>query len=201
MSTDAPRLIKPGAAAAAPWTGAGRRSGRDRANGSRRWPPSVRAARQGARPVPARAPRGRGAAARHRRARRSRTRPTATRSRSSSRAPYPGRPGARGAHHRRSCAGTRWRWWCAPTRRYGELGGHIAQLRVGGRDLRGRLQPLLPRPRRRPRRRSGVLPAAFGARRLCARLPRRAADRGRSSRNYRQEVGGARPVAPIRIRG
>ena len=46
------------------------------------------------------------------------------------------------------------------------------ELRLGGGPLRGRLQPFLPR---RPRRGPRVLPAAFRARRLRARLPRGAA--------------------------
>ena len=46
------------------------------------------------------------------------------------------------------------------------------------RPVRGRLQPFLPR-RRRWSRRPRVLPAAFGARRLRARVPRRPPVRGR----------------------
>ena len=61
-------------------------------------------------------------------------------------------------------------------RRLGRARRPHRQLRVGGRPVRGRLQPFLPRPRRRrPARRPRLLPAALGARRLRARLPRRAA--------------------------
>ena len=51
------------------------------------------------------------------------------------------------------------------------------QLRVGGRSVRSRLQPFLPR---RARRRPGVLPAALRPGGLCARLSRRPAHRGES---------------------
>ena len=69
------------------------------------------------------------------------------------------------------------------------------ELCVGGRPVRGRLQPLLPRAHRRRRRRPGLLPAAFGAGRLCARLPRGPAERGTTSRTT------ARRSAPADARG
>ena len=62
-------------------------------------------------------------------------------------------------------------------RRLGRARRPHRELRLGGRSVRGRLQPLLPRPRRRAgdgdARRPRLLPAALGARRLRARLPRR----------------------------
>ena len=51
-------------------------------------------------------------------------------------------------------------------------------VRVGGRALRGRLQPLLPRQGRRRLRRPGLLPGPRRAGHLRARVPRRAPDRG-----------------------
>ena len=58
------------------------------------------------------------------------------------------------------------------------------ELRLGGRSVRSRLQPFLPR------RRPGVLPAAFGARRVCERVPRRPAVARSSFDHYRRETGG-----------
>ena len=115
-------------------------------------------------------------------------------------APYPGDLDARGAHHgdhaleRAGDGGAREPGVWRARRPHRELC-------LGRGPLRGRLQPFLPRRRRDARRRPRVLPAAFGARRLCARVPRRAASARSSSRNYRQEVGGNGPVARIRIRG
>ena len=94
----------------------------------------------------------------------------------------------------RSCAGTRSRWWCAPTQAYGELGGHIAsyasaaelfevgfnhffrgadETRTGG-DL------VFFQPHSAP----GVYARAF----LEGRLTEE------QLAHYRQEVGGRRPV-------
>ena len=88
---------------------------------------------------------------------------------------FPGQPRDRAAHARRSCAGTRWRWWCAPTSAHAELGGHIASyasaadlFEVGfnhffrARAAHGDLVFFQPHSR---------------AGRVCARVPRRAADR------------------------
>ena len=52
------------------------------------------------------------------------------------------------------------------------------ELRLGGHALRRRLQPLLARADRQPRRRPGLLPGPLGARHLRARLPARPAHRG-----------------------
>ncbi len=85
--------------------------------------------------------------------------------------PYPGDLAGRGAHHldhaleraRHGGAGEHGLWRARRPRRL---------LRFRRRDLRARLQPLLPgRRRERRRRRSRILPAAFGARRLCPCLP------------------------------
>ena len=51
-------------------------------------------------------------------------------------------------------------------------------VRVGGRALRGRLQPLLPRQGRRRLRRPGLLPGPRRAGHLRPRVPRRPPDRG-----------------------
>ena len=51
-------------------------------------------------------------------------------------------------------------------------------VRVGGRALRGRLQPLLPRQGRRRLRRPGLLPGPRRARHLRPRVPRGPAHRG-----------------------
>ncbi|MCK7499198.1 MAG: hypothetical protein MZW92_58495 [Comamonadaceae bacterium] len=60
------------------------------------------------------------------RCRRCRTRRTATPSPLADQPPFPGNLDIEAAADRRWCAGTRWRWWCAPTSASGELGGHIA---------------------------------------------------------------------------
>ena len=59
----------------------------------------------------------------------------------------------------------------------GDLGGHIS-VRVAGDDVRRRFQPFLACRERRPWRRPAVHPGPLVARRLCARVPRRPADRG-----------------------
>src|SRR5580658_1650080 len=51
------------------------------------------------------------------------------------------------------------------------------ELRLGGRDLRNRLQSFLPGCECRPRGRSGVLPAPLCTRHLCPRLPRGSLER------------------------
>ncbi len=70
------------------------------------------------------------------------------------------------------------------------------ELRLGRGDLRDRLQPFLPRRGRGRRRRSRVLPAAFGARRLCARLPRGAPERGgpRRAIGRKSAAAACRPI-------
>ena len=62
------------------------------------------------------------------------------------------------------------------------IGGHISTYRVGGDAVRSRLQPFLPRPGRRPRRRRHLLPGPRGARHLRARVSSKAASTRRSSR-------------------
>ena len=83
-----------------------------------------------------------------------------------------GRSRARGAHHRRSCAGMRWRWWCAPTRPMASSAATSRATRRPPRSSRSAsiTSSVAPKPgRRRPR----LLPAALGARRVCTRVPRR----------------------------
>ena len=60
------------------------------------------------------------------------------------------------------------------------------ELRLGGRPVRGGLQPFLPRRRRR---RSRLFPAALRTRRLRARVPRGPPHRENLD-NYRRETGG-----------
>ena len=64
-------------------------------------------------------------------------------------AAVPGRPEHRAALARLRRAGTRWRWWCAPTRTPRRARRPHRELRLGGDAVRRRLQPLLAR--RRPR--------------------------------------------------
>jgi pyruvate dehydrogenase E1 component len=84
---------------------------------------------------------------------------------------------------------------------HGELGGHIASYASGGRPVRGRLQPLLPPRLARSTAATWCSSSRIQrARRLRARLPRRAAERGADLAHYRQETrrpGGtaARPVS------
>ncbi len=97
-----------------------------------------------------------------------------------------------GSHHALECAGDGGARQPAP----GRTRRPYLQLRFGGRPVRSGLQPFLPRPRGRagrPRRRPGVLPAAFGAGGLCARLSRRALERSRP-RPLPPGGGGARPA-------
>jgi uncharacterized protein len=75
------------------------------------------------------------------------TRPTSTPSPAPSSRPTPATARSSAAS-RASSAGTPWRWWCAPTARSRHRRPHL-HLRLGGHPLRGRLQPLLPRPHRR----------------------------------------------------
>ncbi len=74
-------------------------------------------------------------------------------------------------------------------------------LRVGGRALRGRLQPLLPRQGRRRLRRPGVLPGPRRARHLRPRVPRGPADRGAPRRVPARGVGAAAACRATRTRG
>ena len=82
-------------------------------------------------------------------------------------------PRDRAAARSRWCAGTRSRWWCAPTALTSELGGHIASY-ASAADLFevGFNHFFRAGQIRRPR----VLPAALRARHLRARLPRRPAE-------------------------
>ena len=81
-------------------------------------------------------------------------------------------------------------------------------LRLGGHPLRGRLQPLLPRPRReRLRRRPDLLPGPRLAGHLRPRLPRRPAHREQME-NFRRELRDGRravvlsaPLADARLLG
>ncbi len=59
----------------------------------------------------------------------------------------------------------------------GDLGGHISVVRLAGQHAGHRLQPLLARADRRPRRRPAVHPGPLVARHLRPRLPRRPPDR------------------------
>ena len=77
---------------------------------------------------------------------------------------------------------------------YGELGGHIASYASAAELFEVGFNHFFRRARR-PRRRSGVLPAAFGARRLCARLSGRPAERSSSSRTTARRCGGATACA------
>ncbi len=61
-------------------------------------------------------------------------------------------------------------------------------LRLVGHPLRGRLQPLLPRPRRRTARRHGLLPGPRLAGHLRPRLPRRPAQPTEQLDNFRREL-------------
>ena len=61
------------------------------------------------------------------------------------------------------------------------IGGHLSTFASLGRALRRRLQPLLPRQGRRPRRRPRLLPGPRRARHLRPGLPRGPARRGASS--------------------
>ncbi len=58
------------------------------------------------------------------------------------------------------------------------IGGHLSTLRLVGRALRGRLQPLLPRQGRRPARRRRLLPGPRRARHVRPGLPRGSPRRG-----------------------
>ena len=95
--------------------------------------------------------------------------------------PVPGRPGDGAAPRRADAlerAGDGDARQPRRERRLGRARRPHRQLRLGGRPVRGRLQPLLPRPQRRAGRncrRPRLLPAALRARRLRPRLPRRAA--------------------------
>ena len=81
-----------------------------------------------------------------------------------------------------------------PRQRLGRARRPHRHLRLDRRPVRGRLQPFLSRPRGRASRRPGLLPAARGARRLCARLPRRPA-RADDLAHYRQELDRAGAAA------
>ena len=74
------------------------------------------------------------------------------------------------------------------------------ELRVGGDALRRRLQPLLPRAERDVRRRPRLLPGTLVARRVRARLSRRAHHR-RAARALSPGGRRARASRRIRIRG
>jgi hypothetical protein len=81
---------------------------------------------------------------------------------------------------------------------YGELGGHIASYASAAEIFEVGFNHFFRRGRRG--RRPGVLPAAFGARRLCARLSRGAAERGAAGATIARKSA-ARACAPIRTPG
>ena len=91
-------------------------------------------------------------------------------------------------HPRPTCAGTRWRWCCAPTS-ITNVGGHIASFASAATLYDVGFNHFLRGRDRQIRRRPGVHPGPFGARRLCARL-----HLGRLTEeqldNFRQEVDG-----------
>ena len=72
------------------------------------------------------------------------------------------------------CAGTRWPWWCARTTSSSELGGHIASYASAADLFEVGFNHFF---RAGQAGRSHLLPAAFGARRVRARLSRRTAER------------------------
>ena len=76
-------------------------------------------------------------------------------------------------------------------------------VRLVGHAVRSRLQPLLPRPRRRRlRRRPDLLPRSRLARHVRARVPRRPADRSRTSSTSAANCSrGGGLSSAIRIRG
>ena len=77
------------------------------------------------------------------------------------------------------------------------IGGHLATFASLGRALRGRLQPLLPRQGRRPRRRPHLLPGPRRARHLRPRLPRGPArPRSSSTTSAARSAATACPVYP-----
>ena len=113
---------------------------------------------------------------------------TSTPSRGPSSRPIPATARSSGAS-RASSAGTPWRWWCAPTEHEDGIGGHISTYASAATLLRGRLQPLLPRPARSAhRRRPGLLPGPRLARHLRPRLSRRPALARSSCDNFRREL-------------
>ena len=114
-------------------------------------------------------------------------RPTATRSRPRSRAPFPAILSSRNGS-RRSCAGTRWPWSCAPT---WPRASSAATSRVTlPRPRSSRSASIISSARRTATgRRYRLLPAALGAGRLRARLPRRPPHR-RHLKHYRREIAG-----------
>ena len=73
-------------------------------------------------------------------------------------------------------------------------------VRVGGRAVRGRLQPLLPRQGRRRLRRPGVLPGSRRAGHLRPRVPRGSADRGAPRRVPARGLGDASASRATRTR-
>ena len=103
-------------------------------------------------------------------------------------AALPGQPRDRAPHQEPSSAGTRWRWWCAPTASRTGIGGHISTYasaatlyEVGfNHFFRGRNDEL--------RRRPGLLPGPRLARHLRPRLPRGPAVARSSWRNFRREL-------------
>ena len=123
---------------------------------------------------------------------------TATRFPSSSRASYPGDL----AIEERITSIIRWNALAMVVRAnvaYGELGGHIASYASAAEIFEVGFNHFF-RARRGTRRRSRVLPAALGARRLRARVSRRPADR-RAARQLPPGSAAAAACPRIRIRG
>ena len=111
-----------------------------------------------------------------------------------------GRRRNRAPRSRASCAGTRWRWWCAPTGREAGIGGHISTYasaatlyEVGfNHFFRGRTTATS--------RRHGLFPGACRARHLRPGVSGRALD-GEQLENFRRELGRAGGCRRIRIPG
>ena len=93
-------------------------------------------------------------------------------------AAVPRRPGDRGAAGVADALECAWRWWCAPTR---PMANSAATSPVmPARPICSRSASTISSAPPTPcRRRPGVLPAALGARRVCARVSRRAPERAR----------------------
>ncbi len=158
---------------------AGRARRRRRARGRRTRAVPARAARRARGAPPARAAaRGRDAVREHDPRRRG--------------AALPGRPAARGTP-RGGAALERARDGGPREPRLRRARRPHRELRVGGRSVRGRIQPFLPRGGRRVGRRSRLFPASFVAGRLCARVSRRLPER-RAARSLPARDRRAGPV-------
>ena len=102
----------------------------------------------------------------------------------------PGRRASSSTASARSSAGTRWRWWCAPTRSHPSCGGHIASYASAATLYEVGFNHFL----RAPSDDHGgdlVYFQGHSARRASTRAPSSRAGSARSScDNFRQEVGG-----------